>query len=118
MLLEAIALHTWPSSFLRRAGSIVQRHNTNIKYNFNNTYILKSKTEDIWIFVAYLSLGRLSCSYSLPIYILGVIRRRLICLSNLHGDIGRFGLSNKLLDRSSLAGAHLYVPLKSAYEQP
>jgi len=35
--------------------------------------------------------------YSLPIYLVGVIRRRLICLSALYGDIGRLDLSNKLL---------------------
>ena len=35
--------------------------------------------------------------YSLPIYLVGVIGQRVICLSALYGDIGRLDLSNKLL---------------------
>jgi len=32
----------------------------------------------------------------------GVIRRRVICLSTLHGDMGRLDLSNKLLACSKI----------------
>jgi hypothetical protein len=60
-MIEAIALHPWSSSFLGRADSVVQLHNTSIKNNFSNAYVLKSKAEDIQIFAAYLSLGRLLC---------------------------------------------------------
>ena len=97
VMLEAIALHTWPSSFLRRAGSIVQRHNTNIKYNFSSTYTPKAKRKISGSLLPIYPWEGCCADYSLPIYLVGVIRRQVICLSALYGNIGRLDLSNKLL---------------------
>jgi len=95
-MLEAIASLTRSSSFLRRAGSIVQLHNTNIKYNSSNTYVLKTKRKISGSWLPIYPWEGYHAVYSLPIYLVGVIRRRVISLSTLHGDIGRLNLSNKL----------------------
>jgi len=110
-MLDAIASHTWPSSFLRRAGSIVQLHNTNIKYNLNNTYVLKTKRKISGSLLPIYPWEGYHADYSLPIYLVGVISRRVICLSALYGDTGRLNLSNKLLAPIPLVGTLLLALL-------
>ena len=122
-MIEAIALHNWPSSFLRRAGSIVQLHNTNIKYNLNNTHVPKAKRKISGSLLPIYPWEGYYANNSRPIYLIGVIRRQVICLPALYGSIGRLDLFNKLLYASPRIGLFdpqhsLEPPVKGAAVKP
>jgi len=65
-------------------------HNISIKYDFDDIYLLRKAKRKIsgsllpiYIWESYYA------DHWLSIYLLGMIKRRLIYLSTLHGNIGR-----------------------------
>jgi len=71
-MIEAIASRIWSSSFLRRAGSIVQLHNTDIKYNFNDTYVLKTKRKISGSLLPIYPWEGYHADHSFPIHLVGM----------------------------------------------
>ena len=72
VMLEAIASRIWSSSFLRWADSIAQLHNTNIKYNLNNTYVLKTKRKISGSLLPIYPWEGYHAEYSFPIHLVGM----------------------------------------------